>query len=139
MLRKKLWEMTGFEKVNPKLSLEKALNKCEISQGEIIFFQISHRHRFGGLVTQVAIERSHRMGTSDRICVFKPLTSCTGIFSNEKGVLLEADDEKRMAAVAAHVCRTRYQGLSDADQKVMARLGAGTLPADVVRRYVTAL
>ena len=28
-LRKKVWEMTGFEKVNPKLSLEKALNKYD--------------------------------------------------------------------------------------------------------------
>jgi hypothetical protein len=50
---------------------------------------------------------------------------------------LELEDEELIQEVAAYTCRARYCGHSEEDQRKMARLAAGLLPAAIVNRFNT--
>lgn len=71
------------------------------------------------LAQQVAIERALQMP----------------ILSNAHGLALGADEERVLREIADHCCRLRYEGTSDAEQRELARLAAGLLPAELVRRF----
>ena len=68
---------------------------------------------------QLMIERAHRM----------PL------LANGHGLRLDQREELLIKQLADYCCHLRYQGLSNADQLKMARLAAGTLPAEVLGRF----
>eukprot|EP00299_Pterocystis_sp_00344_P017996 c8997_g1_i1.p1 GENE.c8997_g1_i1~~c8997_g1_i1.p1 ORF type:complete len:696 (+),score=159.73 c8997_g1_i1:40-2127(+) len=73
---------------------------------------------------QIAIERSFGM----------PL------FANPLGLTLTNRDIANVQRAAACICRLRYCGLNDADQRTMARLAVGMLPFviyDIMKKLVT--
>eukprot|EP00730_Choanoeca_flexa_P002604 TRINITY_DN11109_c0_g2_i4.p1 TRINITY_DN11109_c0_g2~~TRINITY_DN11109_c0_g2_i4.p1 ORF type:complete len:941 (+),score=202.94 TRINITY_DN11109_c0_g2_i4:266-2824(+) len=101
VLAAKLWQATGFKKIDPDKGLRKVL------QG------------FQSIAQQINIERSHKME----------------LLSNRANVLLTSKDELILRRVADYICRLRYCGLSLEDQRRMARLASGTLPATIVGAF----
>jgi hypothetical protein len=55
------------------------------------------------------------------------------LFCNFKGIRLEEQDEQWIRCIADYICRLRFQGLSDDQQRELSRLAAGTLPVHIIR------
>uniref|UniRef100_A0A7S0LNJ0 Acid phosphatase n=1 Tax=Coccolithus braarudii TaxID=221442 RepID=A0A7S0LNJ0_9EUKA len=68
---------------------------------------------------QLMIERAHRM----------PL------LANEGRTVLEHHEEDVIRRLADYCMRLRYEGLRHEEQREMSRLAAGTLPAEICRRF----
>jgi broad specificity phosphatase PhoE len=73
---------------------------------------------FQSMAQQIAIERAHKLH----------------LFCNFKGIRLEEQDEQWIRTVADYICRLRFQGLNDDQQRELARLAAGTLPVHIIRQ-----
>eukprot|EP00040_Diaphanoeca_grandis_P033602 m.206114 g.206114 ORF g.206114 m.206114 type:complete len:1264 (-) comp32940_c0_seq3:95-3886(-) len=84
---------------------------------------VSRLHHMQSVAQQLDIERAHQME----------------LLLNSTNHNLVIHDEEIVFEVAEYLCRLRYSGHTDAEQREMSRLAAGLLPAAIVHGFAATM
>eukprot|EP00039_Didymoeca_costata_P011451 m.160806 g.160806 ORF g.160806 m.160806 type:complete len:1385 (-) comp15175_c2_seq1:1666-5820(-) len=101
-LLEKLWNITGYERLDPIHSaFDRLLQMQTVAQ-------------------QINIERAHGME----------------LLLNSGEEEVDVEDEVMVTEISEYICRLRYCGHTEGDQRVMSKLAAGLLPAAIINEFL---